>query len=306
MRFNIPAKFTKKTLSVLGVVFLVVAGGILYRWHKYKPVEKEITKTPLSSKGTATGPGKIETYIKVPGSIDFHPKHALRIHPAFPGIAIKTFKNLGDFVNAGDTLATIESNIGIQTISVVSPIKGEVLSKNIGEGQSVTPEEEIFSIGETTLLQAKVFIPAIDVKHIKLGQTAVLASEQDSSTRATISFISPILSAETRSATALIDFTSSFLIPGMFVTAAVVVDTTDIPLSLPARFCANQSKKRVLFKVTDHGAAPNTVYFGARDYFTCEVLSGLEKGDEVFESLSEITVSQSESSDSKDEHHHED
>ncbi|MCX6117511.1 MAG: efflux RND transporter periplasmic adaptor subunit [Proteobacteria bacterium] len=291
------------SIAVCGITLsaiCVIAIRILFFNNQTKTPTENLTDDGLGSKGTVAGPATIETYVKAPGSIDFHPKFALRIHPSFPGVVLRTFKNIGDRVSAGETLATIESNVGIQTLNVSSPIKGIVLARNCGEGQSVVPEEDIFSVGDTSILQTKIHIPAKDLKEIVPNQDVLLVNNNDIPVRAKIGFISPILDIETRSATALVDFTTDTLIPGMFVTAAIVVSTKSVSVSLPANFCDHGVKKRKLFKVADRVGAETEVLFGDRDYLHCEVLGGLQAGDEVFNTASEFFLAKQDQSHAKE------
>jgi cobalt-zinc-cadmium efflux system membrane fusion protein len=177
-------RFSRKQKTLISVVLATVVAITSYTvWrlknqssNSDKPVEIHAASKfeELKALSVKVGPSDIEVYIKAPGIVDFHPKHALRIHPAFPGVVVNVQKQVGDRVNEGDALATIESNVGIQVYNVTSPIKGVVLSKNIGSGQSVSPEDELFSVGDGSVLQARMAVSARDINLVKAGQEIVL------------------------------------------------------------------------------------------------------------------------------------
>lgn len=300
-----PFSFFHNRIIIAATVILsaiVIAGR--YYWLHRSPKEQEPLHAvsdleSMRSHAVKVAPAGLETYVKAPGIIDFHPKHALRIHPTFPGIVLKASKNLGDVVNPGDILATVESNIGIQVYTVTSPIKGVVLSKSVGEGQSVLPEEEIFSVGDVSVLQARLSISAKDVKKVVGGQAVVLVAENQKMVRDKIQFLSPILDEETRTASAIIDFKSTDMRPGMFITGAIVVETRQVSKSLPIEFCENNERKKTVSVIGAKAIETREVTFGARDYQNCEILTGLEINDEVLSATAMVLA------DKEEEDHHE-
>lgn len=288
-RFQLKGKALVSATAICVVVLFTVISCLLtfdpkildHSEEQHQEHEKNEDHSELPKQTTRVVSTEIETYIKAPGTIDFHPKHALRIHPSFPGIIVRVHKDLGDVVKQGDVLAILESNIGLQTVSISSPVDGIVLSKNVVSGQSVVPEEDAFSVGNTSILQAKFDISARDIKKIKLNQKVVIVSEYESVVRASLQFVSPILSDDTRASAAFADLRSQDLRPGMFVTGAIVVSTTQVEKSIPASFCENDLQTATLQIISDLKIEKRSVTFGKRDYQNCEVLAGLQVGDEV-------------------------
>lgn len=290
-----PSRIARGRAIVITASLLIVGSviGGYYWWRQPKSSDHahtDQTEKPASkieemrAQSVKVVPAEIEVYVKAPGIVDFHPKHALRIHPTFPGMVIRVNKNLGDTVNSGDVLATVESNVGVQDYAITSPIKGVVLSRNVGAGQSVSPEEEIFSVGDASVLQARLSVAARDIKKVRADQKVILVAENQRSVRSTLHFLSPILSEDTRTAPAIVDFGSAELRPGMFVTGAIVIETAQVAKSLPAAFCENDINSRALFVFGANGIENRDVTFGRRDYQNCEILQGLEVNEEVLPS----------------------
>lgn len=289
------------------LVVAAIVGGVRYFKNRGPLVQKSVDHEEheheddsLESSTVTVESVDIEIYAKAPGIVDFHPKHALRIHPTFPGIVLKVSKSVGDSVSAGEVLASVESNVGIQTYSIISPIRGVVIARNVSEGQSVSPEEELFSVGDASVLQAKLFVAARDVKKIQSNQSVVLVAENQRTIRSTVRFVSPVLSEDTRTATAIVDFQSPHLRPGMFITGAVAIGKHLAEKSLPSSYCANNLKVRDIMLSENGKIERRSITFGQSDYEHCEVLSGLEVGDEV---MLPIMVSTNEKDEEQDEDH---
>lgn len=230
-------------------------------------------------------PAEINIYVKAPGTIEFHPQKALRLHPSFPGVVTRVHKDLGDQVRPGDALATIDSTVGFQTFTLSSPIAGTILSKNVSNGQTVTPEEELFAVGDTSVLRARLAVAARDIRKLKKDQELLLVSENLDRISTKISFVSPILSEDTRTATAIADFSFEKFRPGMFVTGAVKEGVKKVDKSIPVALCNPLSNKSTV--TVSASADPGTeteqrvITTGASDYERCEVKSGLDTGEKV-------------------------
>jgi HlyD family secretion protein len=97
----------KKGLIILGVVIVVVGGGVSLLWaHQSKPVP---VKTVSVKRRTIT-----ETVTAV-GSIV--PAHIITIRSALDGMVTKMYKNIGDAVKKGDSLALVGPNVAPATLA---------------------------------------------------------------------------------------------------------------------------------------------------------------------------------------------
>ena len=258
----------------------------------------------LKVHASKVGPAELEVYVKAPGVIDFHPKRALRIHPSFSGVITQVFKNLGDKVEIGQALAAIESNTGMQVYTVTSPIRGIILSRDASVGQSVIPENELFSVGDSSVLQARIAVSAQDVALVRTGQETVLVAADQTPMRAKIGFLSPILSEETRTATAVIDIPGIHARAGMFVTGAIIVGKTTVELALPLKFCEQSPDGAFVSVIVPKGLDRRHIVFGKADYLHCQVLSGLSEGELVL-SQTDIALENTPSDEDAHEGEHE-
>jgi len=96
-----------------------------------------------------------------------------------------------------------------------------------------------------------------------------------------ISYISPVVDEETRTATARVVLPNSNHVwrPGMFVTARVLVEDTEVPVAVPRTALEVVEGETVVFVETDEGFAPRPIRRGRADYVRVEVLSGLRSGE---------------------------
>ena len=106
-----------------------------------------------------------------------------------------------------------------------SPIDGTVLEKKVFEKQYVTPEKELYVIGDlsTVWVQAKVY--EYEIPHVELGQpaTITIASLPDRQFTGKVVFIQPIVEEVTRTVQVRVELSNQQGIfkPGMFAQIAI-------------------------------------------------------------------------------------
>jgi cobalt-zinc-cadmium efflux system membrane fusion protein len=304
-------RFKSQRLMIILTLLILVATTSFWLYKKKKSAdgpgeaskaeeshEEEAQKQEQKEATVEVVPGEINIYIKAPGTIEFHPEKALRLHPSFAGVVSRVYKDLGDQVRPGDALASIESTVGLQSLIISSPIAGTVLSKNASNGQTVSPEEELFAVGDVSVLRARLSVSARDLKKIKTGQDVLLVSENLDRIATKVSFVSPILAEDTRTATTIADFSFEKFRPGMFVTGALKQSAVKVDKSIPAALCNANTNKVVLSVVGVDGIEQRQVTTGVSDYELCEVKSGLLSGERVV--FTKVDKSKSEESTSHD------
>ena len=95
--------------------------------------------------GIATaGPEKIKRILPLSGRIEVNEEHMERVVPRFPGIVRGVRKRLGEKVEQGEVLATIESNGSMRTYDIVSEIAGTVIQKELTAGEFVRDDKSDF------------------------------------------------------------------------------------------------------------------------------------------------------------------
>src|SRR5690606_24144654 len=90
---------------------------------------------------TATaGPGVVSETLTLYGRIQPDAERVRSVGARFPGPIRSVARQIGDSVNAGDTLAVIESNESLQTYAVKTPISGVITERHANPGEVATAE----------------------------------------------------------------------------------------------------------------------------------------------------------------------
>ena len=72
-------------------------------------------------------------------------------------------------VQAGQALATVESNLSLTTYTVNAPISGVVLERNASVGSVASEGSALFEIGDLSSLWVDLHIFGSDAQHIQPG-----------------------------------------------------------------------------------------------------------------------------------------
>src|SRR5690606_42127088 len=95
------------------------------------------TVAAASGVRTATaGPGVVSKTLTLYGRIQPDAERVRSVGARFPGPIRSVARQIGDSVNAGDTLAVIESNESLQTYAVKTPISGVITERHAKDRKS--------------------------------------------------------------------------------------------------------------------------------------------------------------------------
>ena len=136
--------------------------------------EGKVEITPDAAKLTGVqfkqaGPDTVAMTTPLTGRIVLNENRTANVRARFPGIVKAVHVNLGDSVEKGQKLATVESNESLNAYIVYAPMDGVILKRetNIGD---VTNGNELFVIADLSTVWAKYHIFPRDVPMIKKGQ----------------------------------------------------------------------------------------------------------------------------------------
>jgi cobalt-zinc-cadmium efflux system membrane fusion protein len=205
------------------------------------------------------------------------------IVPRFPGIAVEVRANAGDRVEAGDTLAVIESSDSLANYTLKTLIGGVVLSKHLTRGEAVDREKQAFVIADLSTVWVELSVYQRELPQLALGQRVhVHAGSQGSAADGAISYLTPAVDPVTRSATArvVLENPERRFLPGMFVTAHVL-DPEPAQVAVPREAIQSIEGRHGVFVATPGGFALREVALGREGETTSEVLSGLAAGERI-------------------------
>jgi cobalt-zinc-cadmium efflux system membrane fusion protein len=163
-----------------------------------------------------------------------------------------------------------------------SPLAGIVVERHLTVGETTKTEEPAFVVAELSKINAVVQVYPKDLPAVRQGlKGTVTLSTGGQKTTGTVTFVSPILDAESRAAKAhlLIDNASGLFRPGLFVTAALDVDATEAAVIVSRDAIQKVENKDVVFVQTEEGFVPSPLELGRSNATHVEVLSGLEAGE---------------------------
>jgi membrane fusion protein, heavy metal efflux system len=170
---------------------------------------------------------------------------------------------------------------------VRSPISGRVVERKVELGVAVgrdNLETELFVIADLDRVWVELAVSPEDVSRVRIGQTvSVTARGTAEAAKGKLIFIGPILDKDTRSARVVAEINNNDGVwrPGLFVTAAIVVEERSAAVAVPVAAIQTMDGRPVAFIRTSDGFQKRQVVLGERDERAAEVASGLSVGETI-------------------------
>lgn len=166
---------------------------------------------------------------------------------------------------------------------ITAPFDGEVIDRHITIGETISAETPVFTIADLSSVWIDLSVYQKDLASIEPGQQVQMRPANNGvKGDGTIEFVQPLLGEETRTALARITMPNKGRRwkPGMFVTASVVVDASQVAVRVPrTALIRMEDGDDVIFVETNDGFEPRPVTLGRRARDHVEVTSGLEPGE---------------------------
>ena len=184
-----------------------------------------------------------------------------------------------------------------RTLMLRAPRSGEIVQKNVIDGQAVQAGTNLFLIADRSELWVDVAIFEQDAAAVRLGTPAtIIVDALPSRTfQGRVTFIYPQLDEKTRTLTARVEVVNSSgaLRPGMFATAELS-RAGRRAVSVPLTAVLPTGTKDLVFVNRGDGRfVPREVRVGARGDSLVEIVLGLKPGDEVVASATYLLDSES-------------
>jgi len=202
----------------------------------------------------------------------------------FPGPIRSLRANVGDRVSAGQTLASIDSNLSLTTYSISAPISGVVLSRQAQVGAVAGEGTPLFEIGDLSELWVDLHIFGNDTQHITAGVPVTVTRMTDGvSQSTTLERVLPGTATASQStvARASVRNDDGLWRPGAAVKARIVVAMQPAAVVVPLSALQTMEGREVVFVRDGDTYSARPVVLGARDADKVEVKDGLRVGEQV-------------------------
>ncbi|WP_444928034.1 efflux RND transporter periplasmic adaptor subunit [Microbulbifer sp. TRSA002] len=229
-------------------------------------------------KTAVAAPGVIQERITLYGktTIDHHSLSHVRAR--YPGTVVTIEKALGDSIQKGEKLATIESNDSLQTYSLIAPISGQIIDKQASRGE-FSGDRVLFTIANYKQIWAELQVFPTRRGQIARGQKVSITADG-------LSFDSTIVSLAPGGngtpfaiARAMIENPEDIWTTDLMVQADVVTHESPAPLVVENQALQPFRNWTVVFVKVGDAYEIRPLELGRTDGRVTEVLSGLNPGD---------------------------
>ncbi|URW75858.1 efflux RND transporter periplasmic adaptor subunit [Sphingomonas donggukensis] len=168
-------------------------------------------------------------------------------------------------------------------VIVASPISGRVTATTIRLGAFVQPEAELFRVSDPRQIQIEAAVGPADAGRLAPGDRAVIELPDGRTIDARVRAVTPTLSGETRSATAVLDVPGGGLQPGLAVRVRLLPSRggSTTALVVPEEAVQSVGGSDVVFVRTAKGFRAAPVTTGDRSAGRIEIVSGLTAGQTI-------------------------
>jgi cobalt-zinc-cadmium efflux system membrane fusion protein len=235
-------------------------------------------------KVAAVGAGEIADEHEVQGLLTPVDGAVAKVMARFPGPIRALRANVGDEVRAGQTLATIESNLSLSNYTVPAPISGVVLSRDASVGQVAGEGRALYEIANLSELWVDLHVFGSDAQHLRVGSPVTVTRMSDGETaRTEIERILPGTATASQStvARARIRNRDGLWRPGTAVKAEVTVDRAPVAVMVPTTALQTMDGQDAVFVKQGDTYLARPVKIGRRSAGSVEIIEGLKPGENV-------------------------
>jgi cobalt-zinc-cadmium efflux system membrane fusion protein len=228
------------------------------------------------------GPAAIHETLTLYGTIKSNAERQQTVRARYPGVVRTVTKRPGDRVGRGETLLTIESNDSLEPYSILAPISGSLIERNVNAGESVDASTVLMRIADLTTVWAEFAVFSRDLERTRAGMPILLTSGAGNlQVKGKISYVAPIGSGDTQSvvARAVLDNKDGRWVAGQFVTGDLEVSGARAPVAVTPEALQKLGGEAVVFVQTDQGFEARKVEVGGRDVKAVEIRNGVKVGE---------------------------
>ena len=163
-----------------------------------------------------------------------------------------------------------------------APLAGEVIERHLVRGELLKEDSQAFVLANLDRVWVNLAVYQKYLPSVQIGQTVrVFPGNGVKEQTGTITYLSPIIDEQTRTATArvVLDNVGGQLRPGLFVTAVILTGELAVPVAIPKTAITEIEGKKHIFIKSAHGFAPREIRTGRSDGVLVEITEGLSAGE---------------------------
>ncbi len=173
-----------------------------------------------------------------------------------------------------------------KTLTLVAPVNGIVLEKDVWEGQRVMPGMRLYRIADLTEVWVEGEVFEQDIKFVVEGAQAHMevAAYPGEHVMGVVSFVYPTVDVQSRTNRVRVTVPNRDLRlkPGMFATIFFDVQVADEALTVPMEAVVVTGERNLVFSRDEDGMLEaREVVLGARAGERIAILSGLSEGERI-------------------------
>jgi Cu(I)/Ag(I) efflux system membrane fusion protein len=185
-----------------------------------------------------------------------------------------------------------------KTLTVVAPVSGIVLEKDVFEGQRVMPGMRLYQIADLSTVWVEGEVFEQDLKFVVEGSQAHIevAAYPGEHLMGTVSFVYPTVEVESRTNRVRITVPNPGLRlkPGMYVTVFFDAEVVRDDIAVPLEAVVVTGERNIVFVRDEEGMlSPREVVLGARASDQVQILDGLIEGETIVASANFLVDAES-------------
>ena len=233
----------------------------------------------LEVETSIAGAEVLQETINVFGKVTANPEAVSNISARFAGVIKSVSASIGDTVQKGQTLATVESNESLKLYSIRAPISGVLTQREANPGEQ-TGSRQLFTITDTSTVWVELSIFPADHGRVHIG--APVSIELATSNQTITGSITNInVTAEANQsviARTVIENKNGRFLPGSYVKAKIKIAEHSVPLAVKRSGLQSFRDFTVVYAQIGEEYEVRMLEPGRQDDEWVEVLGGLEAG----------------------------
>ena len=178
------------------------------------------------------------------------------------------------------------AEMNLEKMNIRAPFDGVIVNlPHYSQEAKLNSGTSVVTIMDYSSMLLEINLPESAINEVKVGQKAYIThyTLPKDTIIGEITELSPAISSETRTfkGKLVIDNRNLLIRPGMFVKADIVTESHNSTIVIPKNIVRNERNRRTVFVVDQGIATAKNIRLGLEDKNRVEVLSGLDKDDQL-------------------------